>query len=418
MDNKLQSVGHGFLGREEKTFFYERWRAVGAGVVETLSATFFLLIAIKFFRADATVQSVVAASHALGLLLSPVLTYVARATRMPVARLCALQMLLGAVAFSGFLFYPTLFSFVAGGMVASIAVTGSIPLLTQVYQQNYRQQQRGSLFSSANRIKVLVVAVFSAGTGFALKDDIGQVPAYVLVVVLAMLYCAYCLLRTPSVALEPRPGHFPYQSLGLLRTNREFLWLIVVWMFMGFGNLMMAPLRIIYLVEEEFGFEYSTLLVATLTGVIPAVTVFLFTRMWGRLFDRMNFFLLRFILNLIFVISILFYFLVGQLWAFVLGSFLLGLAFSGGAVAWSLWVTKVAPAEQVADYMSVHTCMTGLRALVAPLVSIPLIHILPVPWIVAISATLIAISLIMLGPEVTSLKRRRDGSPLTGEFRE
>jgi len=132
----------------------------------------------------------------------------------------------------------------------------------------------------------------------------------------------------------------------------------------------------------------------------------------------MNFFVLRFILNGIFVVSILFYFLVGQFWAFVLGSFLLGFAFSGGAVAWSLWVTKVAPADEVADYMSVHTCMTGARALVAPLISVPLIQVLPVPWIVAISAGSITISLVLLGPEVVSRKERSKGFRLTGEFRE
>ena len=56
------------------TYFYERWRAVGAGLIETLSATFFLLIVIEYFEGGATVQAIVAASHALGLLFSPIIT--------------------------------------------------------------------------------------------------------------------------------------------------------------------------------------------------------------------------------------------------------------------------------------------------------------------------------------------------------
>nr|MBX2824180.1 hypothetical protein [Gammaproteobacteria bacterium] len=194
------------------TYFYERWRAVGAGVVETLTATFFLLIVIEYFDAGALVQSIVAASHALGLLLSPLITYMARASRMPVSCLCALQMLLGAAALSGYLFIPSLYSFLTGGIVATVAVTGSIPLLTQIYQQNYDTENRGALFSSANRIKVLAIAVFSAGVGWALKDDLAHTSLYVLLLVLTMCFSAYCLFRTPSEVLAPRPGHFPYQS--------------------------------------------------------------------------------------------------------------------------------------------------------------------------------------------------------------
>ncbi|MEM6885928.1 MAG: MFS transporter [Verrucomicrobiota bacterium] len=400
------------------TYFYERWRAVGAGVIETLSATFFLLIVIEYFQAGAMVQAIVAASHAVGLLLSPLLTYFARASRIPVARLCALQVGIGAIALSGYLIKPSLISFITGGIVTAIVVTGSIPLLTQIYQQNYDKVERGSLFSAANRIKVMAVALFSAGAGWSLRDDLELVPQYVFVLFVAMLFCVYCLWRVPSLPLAPRPGHFPYQSLGLLKKNREFRWLIIVWMFMGFGNLMMVPLRTIFLVDEQFGLEYSPLPVALLTGVIPALTMFFFTRMWGALFDRMNFFVLRFILNLLFVFSIMFYFLVAEFWALVLGSFLLGLAFAGGAIAWSLWVTKVAPPEEVADYMSVHTCMTGVRAVIAPLISVPLIQVLPIHWIVLISASSIAISLILLGPEVISRKERPKGFRLTGEFRE
>ena len=39
---------------------------------------------------------------------------------------------------------------------------------------------------------------------------------------------------------------------------------------------------------------------------------------------------------------------------------------AGADVAWSLWVTKFAPPERVADYMSVHTFFTGVRGFLAP----------------------------------------------------
>ncbi|NDF01570.1 MAG: hypothetical protein EB034_25395, partial [Verrucomicrobia bacterium] len=48
-----------------------------------------------------------------------------------------------------------------------------------------------------------------------------------------------------------------------------------------------------------------------------------------------------------------------------LGAVIFGVSNAGGDVAWSLWVTKFAPPERVADYMSVHTFFTGVRGVAA-----------------------------------------------------
>ncbi|MEM6822838.1 MAG: hypothetical protein AAF558_12965, partial [Verrucomicrobiota bacterium] len=292
--------------RQKSTYFYERWRAGGgSGILETFSGTFFLLIAIEYFQASTALQSVIAAAHAVGLLLSPVVIYAARYLEMQVSRLTAILHLVGAAALIPFLLEPFLFGYLLGGMLISFVVTGTIPLLTQVYQQNYPSAKRGALFGSSNRIKVIVAAVFAAAVGKALSDEMSQVPGYMFILFLSLLFSAYCLFRMPSEPLEPEPGYYPYKSLGLLWQNRDFLWLIIVWMFMGFGNLMMVPLRVIVLVDSKYGFEYTPGIVALLTAVIPQVVIFLFNGMWGKLFDRINFFLLRFILNCLFALSIL-----------------------------------------------------------------------------------------------------------------
>jgi hypothetical protein len=57
----------------------------------------------------------------------------------------------------------------------------------------------------------------------------------------------------------------------------------------------------------------------------------------------------------------------------MLAAITFGIATAGGDLAWTLWVTKVAPPARVADYMSVHTFFTGLRGLAAPLVGFALV---------------------------------------------
>ena len=51
-----------------------------------------------------------------------------------------------------------------------------------------------------------------------------------------------------------------------------------------------------------------------------------------------------------------------------IGSALIGLAFAGGSIAWTLWVTKYAPPGKVSAYMSVHVCLTGIRGTIGPII--------------------------------------------------
>ncbi|MGF1677591.1 MAG: MFS transporter [Candidatus Methylacidiphilales bacterium] len=379
-----------------------RWevrRAPGAGIIESFGATFFLLIAIELHRAGTTMQAWVAAGGSLGMLLSPVVLYVVRRSGMAVNRASAILMAASAVALVPSQFLFSAWVYVVGGTVAMVCAMGSIPLITQMYQQNFPESGRGGVFGEVNRIKVLVLAFFSALAGWMLKLDLQRADVYLGVLAAAFAYSAWCVGRMPGRPLAEEPGHYPYRSLRLLRRDGYFRWLILMWMLLGFGNLMMVPLKVKVLVEPVYGFEYSPLMVAVITGVIPSLTIFAFTRMWGGLFDRMNFALLRLLLNILFVLSILIFFLSGHWAGFVAGSFLSGLGFAGGNVVWSLWVTRVAPDHEVADYMSVHILMTGLRGLLAPMVSIPMAALWPLGGVVALSTGLILVSCLMLIPE-------------------
>lgn len=395
--------------RQSRTFFFERWRAGAVGLAEAFGSTFFLMMAIKHYSAGDTMQTFIAAGGSLGLLFGPIFVSLAKSSGRTTP--LALSFCHGVAAFFLLLaaFWPTLPAYVSGGVGSMIFLMASIPLATQFYQQNYRPEVRGRLFSIASTIRVGTAAVFTWLMGEGLAAEWIGPRTLIVCTAAALMLSAWLLSRCPGRPLETEGSRIPFAALGLVWQDKAFGWLILVWMFMGLGNLMMVPLRIKYLVEPRFGFGYNEATTALLLGVIPAVTVFLFTWWWGRLFDRMNFFLLRGILNAIFLLSNLFFFLVGEMWGFVLGSFLVGLAMSGGNVAWSLWVTKLAPPEKVADYMSVHTFSTGLRGVAAPLIAVPLAAIWPMEWLVAMSTALIGLSIILLGPEVFSRRRRAIG---------
>jgi len=403
-----------------KTFVLEHFRSAFQGVFEPFAKTFFLLIAIQSLGAGQTGQAVVAASGGVGMLLSPIVIFAARQLRLQVAPTAGVLFLLGGVGL--------VFSAQASGLTGyvllafpAVVVAGScIPLFTELYQQNYPTERRGTLFGRTQRVMVACAAVTAWLCGQSLAIDLGSWRECTRFFGVCLGAVGALLWLYPSRPLEPDPdkGNFPFRGLRWVARDRTYRWLITIWMLMGFGNLMMMPLRIVYLADPQFGFDRSPAFIALVTAVIPPVMLFLLTPMWGKLFDRMNFFLLRTILNVLFLVSIVFYFIPGTTWGFVVGAVFLGLAFSGGNIAWSLWVTKIAPPERVADYMSGHTFFTGSRAVIAPLISIPLAAVIPMEWMVVISCSFIIVSIAMLGPEIKTWHARRKAQPLTEDVAE
>ena len=157
---------------------------------------------------------------------------------------------------------------------------------------------------------------------------------------------------------------------------------------------------------------------ALLTGVIPNIARLLLNPVWGWLFDHVNFFILRLSLNMALVAGILSFFINGSEAGLVVGAIVFGMANAGADVAWSLWVTKFAPPDRVADYMSVHTFFTGVRGVVAPVVAFSFVSGMPLHLLGWISVGLIVLGSIFLVPEIKFGKTARPGSALVEEVRD
>jgi MFS family permease len=191
-------------------------------------------------------------------------------------------------------------------------------------------------------------------------------------------------------------------------------------MFLGFAMLMISPLRVEYLANPAHGARWhgelmTAATIALLTGVIPNGARLLLNPVWGWLFDNMNFFALRLMLNVGLIAGILSFFVAGSATGLVIGAILFGMANAGADVAWSLWVTKFAPPERVADYMSVHTFFTGVRGVVAPVAAFYLAAHLPMQAMGWLGAVLIVIGSAFLLPELRLGKAARPGAVLVEE---
>ncbi|HEY6225957.1 MAG TPA: MFS transporter, partial [Verrucomicrobiae bacterium] len=230
----------------------------------------------------------------------------------------------------------------------------------------------------------------------------------------AFAFAAYHLTRCPSSPIPHDEGAHPFRALRFLKTDRVLRMTLIAWMLMGLANLMMLPMRVEYLANPKYGLNLSVVEVAFLTGVIPNVARLILSPIWGWLFDRMNFFMLRAVLNVGFAIGILSFFTSNSLSGLLLGGIVFGASNAGGDIAWSLWVTKFSPPERVADYMSVHTFFTGVRGVAAPMIAFHLTNRYSMAGLGIASAVLIFASILFLLPEMR-IGKGKDKPPLVEE---
>ena len=409
--------------RTRLTYRYERWRALASGVLESAGSTFLLLTAVSYYHAGAVSKALVAGGGSVGLILSPWI--VSRVERLgwPVAQAASRLALLGAASMGVMALVPILPVFVCGSVLAMATAAAAIPLMTQVFQENYPEAQRGKLFSRTVMIRIAAAAGFSELAGRALAGNLARFQALLVIFALAFALASYCTRRCPSRPLQATAGSHPFKALRFAIEDRLFGQTLIMWMLMGFGNLMMLPLRVEYLANPKHGVSWggaplTAAHVALLTGVIPNLARLALNPFWGWAFDRMNFFALRIVLNLGFAVGIFSFFASHSVWGLAAAAVVFGISNAGGDVAWSLWVTKFAPPERVADYMSVHTFFTGLRGVVAPVMAFQLLAHWSVAQISWLSVGLILAGTALLIPELKAGRQARPAGALVEEVSE
>src|SRR6185436_17268697 len=117
---------------------------------------------------------------------------------------------------------PSLPVFVAGCVVALTTSAAAIPLMTQIYQDNYPERERGRLFSRTVMIRIATVAVFSELAGRYLSGHFGRFRWLLVVFAVASGFASFCLARCPSGPLSASGGTHPFHAFRYLRSDRVF----------------------------------------------------------------------------------------------------------------------------------------------------------------------------------------------------
>ncbi|MEO0447952.1 MAG: MFS transporter [Verrucomicrobiota bacterium] len=391
-----------------RTLRWELVRAASAGLLETAYFTFALLIAIEKFEASSTAKSLLLSSQFMGLLVSLFLPALLSRSGWSAPKIAMVFSLAGAWGFGlAFLHRDSEVGYLLGMCMGFFFMALQVPLQTQWLRANVEEGMRGRFFGWMTLTRAGVSIAFGVFAGAMLGEDFGKADGLLLVFAVATLIQAFAVSRIPA----PTPEEGRNRRLGVFaamrwaRHDHRFRRVLISAMVLGMGVLMTVALRVDYLVLERYGWRCSPEQVVFLTTTLPAITRVVGSLFWGRLFDRMNVFRLRVVLNGLFVVAVALFFWSPLFWGIAVGAGIFGLARSGGEIVWNLWVTKLAQPEHTGEYMAVHTFFTGVRGLVAPFLGFALSSSLGLPVMVGLCVTLMLISVIVVWP----LLREDDG---------
>jgi Major Facilitator Superfamily len=364
-----------------------------------------LMIALKFFEATPTIKALLLMSPFFGLLLTPLLVQVIAKLKFPASKVTGTLLLLSSVGFLAAGLTNNYWIFIISIMLARPFSMMIPPTVTALWRQNVPPQVMGTKFSNVNWIGI--VSSLTVGVIFFLwfkSQGIDGYPLILIIVSIGLFLSGLTSLRTPSVAIES-PGRIPYSSLFHIWKDPLFGYVCLAWSIMGIAQIATIPLRIEYVASGVYGMKYSPAMVLLLMQLIPQSMMLLTMPFWGRLFDKHNFILIRIAHHFILFLSIALFFIPSFFWQ-VVASFLFGITMGGGMISWNLWVTKFAKKEKTAEYMSAHTCLCGIRGILAPTITYYFLADVGVITIARIGAGLMLLSALMLIP-IIKLGHRR-----------
>ena len=81
----------------------------------------------------------------------------------------------------------------------------------------------------------------------------------------------------------------------------------------------------------------------------------------------------------------------------------------GSKIAWSLWVTKLAPSGMEARYMGAHVALTGLRGALAPFLGYLSLSILGYSGVAWVSAALVSLSTLLFLGLIKNKRTKENG---------
>jgi hypothetical protein len=250
--------------------------------------------------------------------------------------------------------------------VAQAANGLGVPINTGSYTHINAPETRGRVVSFTRMLHVLSGLVIL----LAIVGLLESVPhASALVFTLSgvfVLLAALIYARMPQVA-DMRTNRRDWRGLlAVLVRDKHFRRFQLFQFVLGFANLGAVPLLAVY-VKEELQLPVDLAVLVVSGGALEQAAILLTVRFHGSLFDRIGVVWHRALASALIGAGFLLWALADSLWWGVAAALAIGLGRAGGGVVWTIGSLYFAPGGDEGLYAGVHTSLTGIRGIIAPL---------------------------------------------------
>ena len=228
-----------------------------------------ILIAIRYHQAPDWVKSIIASGESIGRLLTPIGLYIGFRIAAPTARVSAIYMTLTALLLGISALAPSLFIYTISIILSYIFFAQSPHLMLHIYSQNYTAKDRGTRVSTMFVLSTAIGSLFSFLIGKSLDIHFEFYKYQFAIMALCGLACSWVLTKIPSTPLEPKEAGNPWANISLLWKDKLFGYLTIGYIILGLGNSMVIPIRIEYMVNNEYAINASNLEITLINVVIP-----------------------------------------------------------------------------------------------------------------------------------------------------
>ena len=268
------------------------------------------------------------------------------------------------------------------GLLSLLQIIGTVsaPAYTSIMRDIYPDESRGRLMGYA-RVCMQALAFGSTLCVGRLLDH--GVP-YTLLFPLAGLFgigAALTFRKVRPLRSTPIPMAeaekqgvvaFMRETFAILGHNRAYRWFALSVFVYGFANLMVIPLYGLYQVDV---LHISSTQIANIANV-SALCAIAGSFFWGRFMDKRGpAVAVMCAIILISLIPIVYIFTATPLTLLFAGA-LSGFGFSGIELSYLASILLYADRNKTAQYQSLHALLLGVRGVLAPLIGVPLIHVL------------------------------------------
>ncbi|MBI5301351.1 MAG: MFS transporter [Chloroflexi bacterium] len=340
--------------------------AVLIGVFLAAINTFVPVVARRL-GADAFLLSFITAAPAVGNIIAVLAAHYTQQRRKLPFMVAAWTIGRGLFLLTPFVVAPLPFVLLvcAHWLIVSLSVTGYVEIMRAIYPAAIR-----------GRAMAYVRVGFTA-CATILTPIIGQlldVWSYQLIFPIAALFGILSGVTFGQVRYADTPSKTQHDLLEPWRIfwrDKRYRDYSIAFSICGFGNLLIAPLIPILLVDE-LRLNYGQV---GWLGMINSLTWMTFYLVWGRLVDRrggfwavqINFFLMAFI-GLAFGLAT-------DMWLASVAYIIAGIVVAGSDLGWLNAVMQFARQDQIGHYTALHAFLLGVRGIVAPLLGTVLMTI-------------------------------------------